>query len=199
MAMACRLRVAVLSWRHGKPDEAHRHSTSLLRRVGGNRPHGAARGAAPTYLQGPSEPSTVPSRQPDSILTLSGATADAVACNSALARFAATRIRFAHFYATNGKSPDGQNSRHRGSASFLIGKFYASHLDSNPAVARSPPNRGLGSSDPATIRGAQRGGFGALSRARISLGFRHCSHKRTGTASADGGVFCRIFSSDLGF
>ena len=42
-------------------------------------------GAAPTYLQGPSVPST----QPDSILTLSGATVDAVACRSALARFAA--------------------------------------------------------------------------------------------------------------
>ena len=85
-----------------------RRSTSPLDLVGGNRPQGAARGAAPTYLQGPSVPSTVPSRQPDSILTLSGATADAVACNSALARFAATRIRFAHFYATNeGRTNEG--------------------------------------------------------------------------------------------
>ena len=37
-------------------------------------------GAAPTYFQGPSVPST----QPDSILTLSGATVDAAACTPPL-------------------------------------------------------------------------------------------------------------------
>ena len=63
----------------------------------------AATGAAPTYIQGPSVPST----QPDSILTLSGATVDAVACRSALARFAAKRIRFGQKWdrRREGKSP----------------------------------------------------------------------------------------------
>ena len=74
MAMACRLR-----------------ADFALSAVVGGRPAGGkpmvviigpwrSAGAAPTYIQGPSVPST----QPDSILTLSGATVDAVASHSAL-------------------------------------------------------------------------------------------------------------------
>ena len=85
--------------------------------IGAASAYGAARGAAPTYLQGPSVPST----QPDSILTLSCATVDAPLARAAFS----AEFAFCYIFARRRTKDEGRRTKdegmsgHRGGMPFL--------------------------------------------------------------------------------